>query len=348
MVVALSASNPLYLALILLGVILVAVLAPKGGTAVAGFRALLTFGLVMFVVAVVVATINGNYGDHILFEIPGPEFPRWLGGLRLGGPVSAEGLVASCIRALAILCVLLAFAVFNGAVSPHQVLHTAPAALFHAGLVVTVGLTLLPSSIEDVRRLREMRALRGGATGLRGLPPLVVPAVIGGLERSMRLAEAMEARGYASGPPPAPLPRAIALLSAPLLLVATSLWFYYPDWRPLAAVSAIAAVGCLAFWVRAASSSRQTTRLHQEPLPPADAACVALSLAGIGFALFGPAVGWLDMGYDPFDGLPMPPFELAGALLAVACAWPALRLALAPVPRAAEAAPPGETRTVHP
>jgi energy-coupling factor transport system permease protein len=327
--VALATSNPLYLAVILLGVLLVAALAPRTTTAVAGFRTLLVFGLSMFAVSLVIATINGNYGDHILFTVPGPSVPEWLGGLRLGGPVSAEGLAAAAIRGLAILCVLLAFGVFNGAVSPHQLLRTAPAALFHASLVVTVGLTLLPSSIEDVRRIREMRALRGAPGGLRQLPALVVPAVIGGLERSMRLAEAMEARGYASAPAPARGPRMLAGAAAPLFLFAAVGWFYYEPLRVPAAGAAAVGGGCLLAWGWSTSRTRHTTRLHAEPTAPIDAALIVLSLAVTVLALAGKSVGWIEMGYNPFAGLALPPFELSGGLVALAAAWPALRLAFA-------------------
>ena len=198
--VSLTTTNPYALAIVLLCILLVNVLAPRTGTAVAGFRSLLLLGTGLCVISVLVAVVNGNYGNHILFTIPGPQVPWWLGGLRIGGPVSAEGLVAAAVRGIASSACSSPSRVFNGAVSPHRVLRTTPAALFHAGLVVTVGLTLLPSSIEDVRRIREMRALRGAGTGVRSLPALVVPAVIGGLERSMRLAEAMEARGYGTAP----------------------------------------------------------------------------------------------------------------------------------------------------
>lgn len=351
MAVALATNNPFYLGIILLGVILVAVLAPKGGTAVAGFRALLTLGIGLLVVALFVATINGSYGEHILFEMPGPEFPWWMGGLNLGGPVSAEGLVATGIRGLAILCVLLGFGVFNGAVSPHQVLRTAPAALFHAGLVVTIGLTLLPSSLEDVRRIREMRSLRGAPSGIRQLPALVVPAVIGGLERSMRLAEAMEARGYAAGPPPARGPRLAAAGAAPLMLIAASCWFYYPPLRWLSVITAALAIAGLAFWIWTAAHDRHTTRLHTEPMPLADRLCVALSLGVIALVLFGGSAGWVDMGYNPFAGLPMPPFELGGALVALATLWPAVRLAFAPAPtpdHTVAEAPAASPRAVRP
>ena len=337
-VLALSTSNPFYLAIILLCVFLVAAMAPRTSTAVAGFRTLLVFGLIMFAVSLVIATINGNYGDHILFTVPGPEVPEWLGGLRLGGPVSAEGLVAASIRGLAILCVLLAFGVFNGAVTPHQLLRSAPAALFHASLIVSIGLTLLPSSIEDLRRIREMRALRGAPGGIRQIPALVVPSVIGGLERSMRLAEAMEARGYAATPPPSRVPRLIGTTAVPLLLFAAVGWFYYAPLRIPAVVAAGAAVGCLVYWSWSAGRARQTSRLRDEPVPFAERVLIAGSLVLALLAVGGPANDWLHMGYNPFAGLPMPTFELTGALVALAPAWPAVRLAFSsPAPVEADA-----------
>ncbi len=338
MVVALATTNPLYLAVILLAVLLVAALAPRTATGVASFRALLVFGVVMFAVSVTVATINGNYGDHILFTVPGPDVPDWLGGLRLGGPVSAEGLAAAAIRGMAILAVLLAFGVFNGAVSPHRVLRSTPAALFHASLVVTVGLTLLPSSIEDVRRIREMRALRGARGGLRDLPALVVPAVVGGLERSMRLAEAMEARGYASSEPPPLSARLAAALSAPLFIAAAWTWFY-ESWTLPSLLFAAAGAGSIAWWFRAAAGRHHTTRFGTEPIPVLERLAIAGSLAAAALALGLRIAGHAGLTYNPFAGLLAPEFSLPGALLALACAWPAAVIALSPAAARAEPEP---------
>src|SRR6185436_2196058 len=113
MSISLSTSNPLYLGIVLLCVCLVAALAPRSEHAVGSFRALLLLGCGLLVIGTAIAIVNGSYGDHELFTIPGPEIPDWLGGLSLGGPVALEGLVAAALRGLAILCVFLAFAVFN-------------------------------------------------------------------------------------------------------------------------------------------------------------------------------------------------------------------------------------------
>lgn len=341
MAIALSTTNPFYLGVVLLCVLLTGVLAPKTGSAVAGFRALLVFGAGLFLLSLLIAVINGNYGEHVLFTVPGPEIPGWLGGLRLGGPVTGEGLVAAGVRGLAILCVFLAFAVFNGAVSPHRVLRTTPAALFHAGLVVTVGLTLLPASIDDLRRIREMRALRGARTGLRDLPATVVPAIIGGLERSMRLAEAMEARGYAASAPASPAARLAGVAAVPLLLAAAWGWLYY-DWaRPFAALAGVAGVAVLVAWGRASAGARRTTRLFPEPLPPSERIAMAASVAVGLAAIAGRATGWPDLSYNPFASFAWPRFAADGALLALATAWPAAWLLVG----ARESNPLAEPRT---
>ncbi|GIW19022.1 MAG: hypothetical protein KatS3mg064_2179 [Tepidiforma sp.] len=332
MAAALATTNPFYLAVILLAVVLVAVLAPREGPGVISFRALAVFGGVMFALSLGIAAINGSYGDHILFTIPGPEVPSWLGGLRLGGPVSAEGLAGAAIRGLAILCILFAYGVFNGAVSPHRVLRSTPAALFQASLVVTVGLTLLPSSVEDLRRVREMRALRGAPGGWRELPALVVPAIVGGLERSLRLAEAMEARGYGASPPLPAAPRLAAAASAPLLIAAAWLWFYETDWRPLAALLTFAAAALLWWWWRAASRGRAVSRFEREPLPAAERAGLAVA-AGAALGLLALRLtGHGALTYNPFAGLPLPGFEPLPALLAAALAWPAVLLIARPAP----------------
>ena len=332
MTVGLIANNPYYLAIVFLSVILVALLAPRTGSSVASFRALLLFGTGLFVVSIAIAVVNGNYGDHILFTIPGPNLPDWLGGLRVGGPVSGEGLVAASIRGLAILTVLLAFGVFNGAVSPHRVLQTAPAALFHAGLVLTVGLTLLPSTIQDVRRIREMRSLRGARAGARELPALVVPCVINGLERSLRLAEAMEARGYAAAAPGSRRRDLLGAVSVPLLIAAAWGWYYYEEARAISAIAALAGIAALGAWLWVTSRATQTTRLHGERLHPLDRAFAVASLGLIALTVLGAAGGWLDLKYNPFADLPWPQFSPAGASIAVACAWPAIRFVLVPIP----------------
>jgi len=343
MVVALATTNPLYLAVLLLCVILVATVAPRTETGITSFRALATFGVSMLGVSVIIATINGNYGDHILFTIPGPDFPEWIGGLRLGGPVSAEGLVSAVIRGVSILCVFLAFGIFNGAVSPQRILRSTPGALFHASLVLTVGLTLLPSSVEDMRRVREMRALRGARGGFRDLPALVVPAVINGLERSMQLAEAMEARGYAASAQPPGIARLAAAASAPCLVFAAWLWFYTSNWQWLGVLLGAAGIACLGTWVAAAGRAHRRTTLRDEPVPLVQKALIAISVAVAFGVLAARFIGSGKFTYNPFAGLHAPEVSVFAVLAILATVWPVFILVVQPSRRIRGASEVGAT-----
>lgn len=327
MVVALATTNPFYLAIILLAVALVAALAPRTATGATALRAVVAIGIGIFILGVAIATVNGGYGEHVLFRVPGPSAPSWMGGLQIGGPVTAESLIAATLRGLAILCVLTAFATFNAAVPPQRILRLGPAALFHAGLVVTIGLTLLPATVEDLQRIREMRALRGMPGGIRSLPALVVPAVVGGLERSLRLAEAMEARGFASAPPPPRFVRLAGIASVPFLIAAAWTWMYHPGLQPLTWTLVAAGAACMLWWARAAAARRRTTRLHADPPSRSEQFFLALSAAIIGVTLAGRGAGLVDLGYDPFAGLAWPSFRPAEAVLVLVCAWPAIPLA---------------------
>ncbi|GBD24673.1 hypothetical protein HRbin29_02355 [bacterium HR29] len=340
MAVALTVTNPFYLAVVVLGVILVAVLAPKDAAGAAGLRVMAFFGASVLLFAALVAVINGSYGEHELFRVPSLRVPEWLGGLRLGGPVTAEQLVNAAIRGLAILAIVLAFATVNAAVTPQRLLRAAPAALFHAALVATIGLTLLPATIEDSRRIREAQALRGGGTGLRQLPGLAVPVVLGGLERSLRLAEAMEARGFAPPPSPPAWARAAALLSAPLGLAGGLCWLYLGDARWVGALLGGVAVVLFGAWLTAASRRRVGNRLRPERLTGSERAAVAFAAAIAALAIFGRAPGWLELGYSPFAGLAWPPFAPLEAGFVLSVVWPSLFLAgrWKPAPRGLPAA----------
>lgn len=142
----------------------------------------------------------------------------------------------------------------------------------------------------------------------------------------MRLAEAMEARGYGSAPPLPRLPRFVGALSAPLLLAAASLWFYYDNLKLYAAIAGAAGFVALLFWWFSVARMRHTSVLHNEPISAKDTALAIASLSTALFAIAGGPGGWLHTGYNPFAGLPWPRFSAAGALLMLACAWPAVRL----------------------
>jgi energy-coupling factor transport system permease protein len=136
-------------------------------------------------------------GTHLLVTLPEVPLPAWAEGVRLGGRVTAEGLVFALYDGLKLATLLICVGAANALASPARLLRTLPGALYEAGVAVVVAMTFAPHLVGDVRRLRAARRLRGRPDrGLRGLLQVGLPVLEGALERSVALAAAMDARGY--------------------------------------------------------------------------------------------------------------------------------------------------------
>ncbi len=317
---ALAITNPVYLALAVLAVVAVGLKAPADPSA-GGMRPLLLAGLGIILFSGLIAVVNGTAGSHVLFTVPGPDTPSWLGGLRFGGPVTREGLVAAAGRALSLIAIFGAFAVLTTSTSPSRLLRATPAPLFQAGLVLTIGLSILPSALDDVRRLREAEALRGHVLHWWDLPRLLPAAVLGGLERSVRLAEALEARGFGGGEARRGAFFAGAL-AAPLLLLSAYLWLAGGAAQQFATLPGIAGAAGLFWWLASAAAANRSSRLFPDTAGRLE--LVSLLVAGSGLiavlSIAGEAASALR--YDPFAGSALPPLSAAALLAPLLVAWP--------------------------
>ena len=85
----------------------------------------------------------------------------------------------------------------NALASPRRLLRYVPATLYEVGTALVVALTYAPQLVDDARRVRAARRLRGrSGRGPRELARLAVPVLDSALERSLDLAASMESRGY--------------------------------------------------------------------------------------------------------------------------------------------------------
>ncbi|MGI5140430.1 MULTISPECIES: energy-coupling factor transporter transmembrane component T [unclassified Streptomyces] len=136
-------------------------------------------------------------GSHTLVTLPEVPLPHWAQGIRIGGRVTAEGLVFAFYDGLKLATLLVCVGAANALANPARLLKALPGALYEAGVAVVVALTFAPHLVADVRRLRAARRLRGRPDrGLRGLLQVGLPVLEGALERSVALAAAMDARGF--------------------------------------------------------------------------------------------------------------------------------------------------------
>ncbi|MER6202347.1 energy-coupling factor transporter transmembrane component T, partial [Streptomyces sp. NPDC001586] len=135
--------------------------------------------------------------DHFLFALPHIPTPDWYAGIQLGGPVSLEALLSAATDGLRLACMLCCIGAANTLANPKRALRVLPGALYELGVAVTVSISVAPQLVQSVQRVHRARRLRAGRTkGLRALRGIIVPVLEDALERSLRLAAAMDSRGY--------------------------------------------------------------------------------------------------------------------------------------------------------
>ncbi len=150
---------------------------------------LLRLGLLMVLFSAVFNIIFVHLGTHILVTLP--PWPL------IGGIWTIEALLAGAANGLMLFALLTVFITFNQLIAITDLARMIPAAFHDLGIVLLIALTFIPQTQQHMQQVREAQALRGHhIRGLRDWRPLLLPLLIGGLERAFQLAEAMVARGY--------------------------------------------------------------------------------------------------------------------------------------------------------
>jgi energy-coupling factor transport system permease protein len=215
---ALLADRTISVAIIAAGLFALCLRAPRGrrwpylvGT--------LASGLVLFLFSPLVA----RYGGVVYWE--GPEVPV-IGQL----DVTSEEVSEALFQSLRLIAVGLAFAAYALLLDLDGLL-LAGGRLRRSVLAVALATRLVPTLERDAAGYVE--ALRGRGLiveGVRGRARLISPLVAGSLERSLNLAESMEARGFgrpgrtrAPSPPWTALDR-LAIVAAVAVVVMGAMW----------------------------------------------------------------------------------------------------------------------------
>ncbi|MGB7962390.1 MAG: energy-coupling factor transporter transmembrane component T [Propionicimonas sp.] len=192
-------TNPLLLTLIALAAITVVMLrrtTAPWARSVGVYLALAAFILLSRLFFQIL--IGSGGGPTVLFTLPQLPLPEWAAGIRLGGAVSAEALLACVYDALRLAVMLLCLGAANALANPRQALRSVPAALYEASVAVVIALSVAPQLIESFQRVRKARRLRGDTSrGLNALTALVLPVLGDAIDRSLSLAAGMDARGFA-------------------------------------------------------------------------------------------------------------------------------------------------------
>lgn len=161
-----------------------------------GGRRLRPLGIGLGVLAVVTTAVNGlisHTGATVLVVLP-----SWVP--LAGGPLTAEGVAEGGSIALALVAAVSVTAALSVVIEPTDLVDALPAALDHVGAALGAALNLVPATAASALAVREAQRLRGWRPrGVRAMVDLAVPVVLGAIERSVQLAESMEARAFGSG-----------------------------------------------------------------------------------------------------------------------------------------------------
>jgi energy-coupling factor transport system permease protein len=316
-VFAFVVTNPLYILLALGAVIVVHLSFPADPSPVGrAVRMFILFGLVLLVVRVAFIGLLPNPGVTTVLSLPELQTPRWLGGLELGGPVSAEVLVAAASEGLRLVVVLAAFGVLNAHADLNGLLRTVPAAFRDVGLVASIAVAFVPGVLRTVHDVRDAQRLRGEWGFRRLAPTLVVPVLGMSLERALLLAESMDARGYGRGEE-IRSSRMLSWAGLGLLLLGIAAWVWG---APTVATATAAAGGAVMVWgFRSASVRAATTRLHSRAVTAFDVAVIVASAA----AMLAVVLAAADAFYDPYPVVSWPVFSVRTAAVTLLFALPA-------------------------
>lgn len=311
-----SNRNPLYLVLLLaISRTVDAVCATRTpGTPALPFWRL---AVVILLFSTLFNMLMAHTGATVLFSLPASW---WL----IGGPITLEAAVYGFVSGLSLITLLSFFLAFSGALPPHRLIELVPRALHELGLVTLIALTFLPQTIQQQQRLREAQAIRGRPSeGLRGWRPVIIPLLVGGLERSLNLAETMVARGFGSTQSHAQAPGTrLLLLLALALALGGALWLAWGGVAGWTVIGAGAAVLILTYAL--IGRGVRTTRYRPQGWTWADTVIVLAALLPLILLL---PWGWVDgvtLAYAPYSGALRPTFDPMLGLLMLALAAPAV------------------------
>ena len=253
------------------------------------------------------AIFNGltvHLGNTVLFRLP-----DWLP--LLGGIVTLEGICYGALNGLLLTTIFLGFTIMTRRTYTHDLVRLIPRAFYQLGVVLAIAMTYLPQTRQNLSRIREAQIIRGlSSTKVRDTAPIIVPLLVGGLERSIGLSEAMMARGYASSEAAKTARWQQAWLIAALIFLLGG-WVGQLLVGGLFYVVLMVAGGSLfllLIWLR--GRSVEATRYRQHHFSAVDWFCLAGSAIALAVVTLLPEAQSASLYYSPYPILAMPPFNV--------------------------------------
>lgn len=316
-VIAMTARNPLYsIALILIARIVGARCGSPDnpGTGLPIFR----IGMAVLIFSTLFNGLSVHVGDTVLLRLPS-RIP-WI-----GGPITLEAAVYGLGTGLLLLSLLVIFGAFNSVVPSSDLVRLTPGAFRDLGVVVLIAVTYIPETKLQLQRIREAQAIRGHRfTKVRDWQPVIIPLLIGGLERAMGLAEAMVARGFgATSDVRQPLYIQLGLAAGLLFGLTGWILTFWTPWLGwlLLGIGLITVVALMTHLGRSSPSTQYQSRKWTSQESLTVAGCTA-ALAMTFLPL--PFVDRATLLYSPYPSLSFPEFDLVIGMALICLLVPAI------------------------
>lgn len=339
-------TNPVLL--LLVGAVVAHVVAARRTDApwARGFKVYVYLGLVVIAVRVGFRMLlDGQYGEHVLFTLPALPLPEAAAGIRIGGAVSLEGVLAALYDGLRLATLLLCVGAANVLANPKRLLKAMPAALHEVGVAVTVALSVAPQLVESGQRVRAARRLRGEAgRRFHVFREIALPVMTDALDRSLLLAAAMDSRGYGRTADVPRRTRAVtgALLIGGLMGICIGTYGLLDSTAPRHLGMPMLVGGVAVGWGGVVLSGRRVSRSRYRPdpwsAPEWAVAGVGLLVAGVVIAVSVVDPNDLYPSLQPLRGPALPVLPAVAIVLGALPAW------LAPPTRVSAGRPRAATR----
>lgn len=191
-------TNPWLLLTVLLAVSYTVVARRSEAPWAMAFRMYLYLAAVVVALRVVFRVLFGGSDDGtVLMSLPEIPLPDWAAGVQLLGDVTAESVLGGLYDGLRLATIIVCLGAANALANPKRLLKAMPPALYEAGTAVVVALSVFPQLAESVVRVGRARRLRGGSRRrMDVVRSIATPVLADALDRSIRLAAAMDSRGY--------------------------------------------------------------------------------------------------------------------------------------------------------
>lgn len=260
-------------------------------------------------------------GDQIVVHLP-DSLPL------VGGSITLEAFLSGIANGLLLFALLSLFVTFNRVVSGERLVRLAPRAFKDLGIVTLVALTYVPETARQVERIREAQAVRGHQVrGLRDWQPLVIPLLIGGLERAMSLSEAMVARGFGATERKPLSESAIVWLALSTGLTFGG-WIVALWWGTAGYLVMVAGIVMLVTSIWSAGRGVSVTRYRPRSWQVRDSVLVGLSLLPALILMMGSGAGgvfaFTSLLFSFLNGLTLPSFEVVAGTMLMAYVFPAV------------------------